>query len=63
MSDKTVVRWWDKNGGWQFGVLLNMVGREARVEQAGKVRRVNQSELRQWPPPPPEPTARKARRK
>lgn len=63
MSERTVVRWWDKHGGWQFGVLVEIRGSDARIDRGGSIKKVPAANLLQWPPPPPEEPVRKARRR
>lgn len=55
MNEAPIVRWWSKHGGWQFGRVISSDGITAIVERGGSREKVPQDDLREWPPPKPEP--------
>lgn len=53
-----VVRWWDKNGGWQFGTVATVDGAVVRVHAGtdGPISRKRPGDLHPWPPRTTPPT-------
>lgn len=65
----TLVRFYEKDGGWRFGTIATVNGNQVRVNVAGGIKRLRPDALEPWPPERPAtsddttPPARAARRK